>query len=195
MKPLLISALLFLLSADASFAALSAQDTTEIEQLARDYASWNFCGRPIDFRKKLDVVTYKEQQPILIELAETDWDGFWGDHWRKCGIPDLAALKALTPEEFIIRYHDSPDNRLRKDDATFQASQIAIDIHSVSEARGFAYVVYTFLNDGRGSKDDGTFYVLRAVKRNGQWLLAAFPGTAKAIEGQLKSMKQMKGIK
>ena len=178
-----------------SWAALSAQDTSEIEQLARDYASWNFCGRPVDFRTKLDVETYKEQQPILIELAETDWNGFWGDHWRKCGVPDLTSLKALSPEEFIIRYHDSPDNRFRKDDATFQASKIAIDIHGTSEARGFAYVVYTFLHDGRAPKDDGTFYVLRAVKRNGHWLLAAFPGTAKALEGQLKSMKQMKGKK
>lgn len=81
-----------------------------VEQLTREYATWSICKRPIEFRNRLDVDSHDEQRLLLIQLAELGWNNFWGDFWRKCGVPDLDSLRALSPAEFLNLYHSNPDN-------------------------------------------------------------------------------------
>jgi hypothetical protein len=168
-----------------------------VEQLTREYATWSICKRPIEFRNRLDVDSHDEQRLLLIQLAELGWNNFWGDFWRKCGVPDLDSLRALSPAEFLNLYHSSnPDNNRRDGENGFSAAKVAIDIHTISEARGMAYVVFSYTHDGRGKPiRDGTFQVLRAINKNGEWRVVAFPGYTNFLRAQLEHLKREQGIK
>ena len=169
--------------------ALDDADQKAVEQLVRDYASWHLSRQPADFKDRLDLDSYDEQRPLLIALAETNWND-WGRFWNKFGIHDITALKALPREKFWSLYHTPDDDPTRKV-AGFDATKIAIDIHAVTEARGIVYVVFEFLNDGI-SQPVGDFQVQRAKKVGGHWLLLASPVTAKALKQQLEQAKRFK---
>ena len=167
--------------------ALDDSEQKAVEQLIRDYASWHLSRQPANFKDRLDLDSYDEQRPLLIELAEINWID-WGRFWSKFGIHDITALKALPREKFWSFYHTPDDDPARKV-AGFDATKIAIDIHAVTEARGLVYVVFEFLHDGL-RQADGDIQVQRAKKIGGRWLLLAPPGTAKVLTQQLKSFKR-----
>jgi len=94
MKPL-FALFLALVALSASAApGLTAADEAALRQLTKDYAAWDDSGRPVKFRERLDYASYEEQRGILIQLAERQWSGFWGDYWRRREVGDLTAPSA-----------------------------------------------------------------------------------------------------
>ena len=65
---------------------LSNADSAALIKLTKEYASWDYSGRPVEFRERLDYDSFDEQRRILIKLSENGWNGFWGDYWRRRGV-------------------------------------------------------------------------------------------------------------
>lgn len=168
--------------------ALTDADTAALKQLTKDYASWDYSGRPVEFRQRLDYKSFEEQRQILLKLAETEWNGTWGDYWRRLDVKDLKTLRAFTPKEFWVLFH----SKLKPRDATGGKSgsgRIFVDIHAVTEARGLAYVVYQVSNFGRNPPTDDSFEILRARWSDGEWRLVALPRITTALRRQLDAAK------
>ncbi|MEP6956858.1 MAG: hypothetical protein ABI883_08530 [Chthoniobacterales bacterium] len=174
---------LFALSASAA-SALTSADQAALRQLAREYAEWDFSGRPVKFRERLDYESYEEQRGILLLLAERQWSGFWGDYWRKREVGDLKTLRAFSPRDFWLRYHSGLDP-LRSDPDTTGSGRVSIDIHAITEARGLAYVIYQLRQAGPRPPNEDALHVLRARWDGREWRLVAFPRITAFLRQQL----------
>src|ERR1700709_841816 len=111
---------------------LTAADSAALEQFTKDYVSWSYCGRPVEFRERLDYKSFEEQRMVLLKLAEIQWNGVWGDYWRRNGVKDIQALRKLSPKESWIHFHDV----VKPAGTDKQESAISVDIHAITEARG-----------------------------------------------------------
>ena len=171
--------------------ALTNADMAQLKQLTKEYASWDFSGRPVEFREKLDYPSYEEQWRILLKLAEIDWSGFWGDYWRKRGVGDLKTLHAFSPKDFWRRYHSGlvPG---QSSHGRWSVGRISVDIHAITEARGLAYVIYQTSHSGRDLATEDNFQVLRARWRDGEWRLVAFPHITATLQRQLEAAQAKK---
>lgn len=184
MKTLLCLALaLVTLSANAA-TALTSADHAALRQLTKEYASWDYSGRPVKFRERLDYESYEEQRGILIQLAERQWNGFWGDYWRRREVGDLKTLRSFSPRDFWLRYHSGLDP-LRTDPETSGTGRISIEIHAITEASDLAYVIYQVRYPARLVPNEGAFQVLRARRHDGEWRLVAFPRVTAFLRRQL----------
>ncbi len=184
MKTLLSLALALVALSASAAPALTSADQAALRQLTKEYASWDYSGRPVKFRERLDYQSYDEQRRILIQLAERQWSGFWGDYWRKREVGDLKTLRAFSPRDFWLRYHSGLDP-LRSDPETTGTGRISIDIHAITEARGLAYVIYQLRQAGRRRPNEDAFHVLRARRDGDEWRLVAFPRITAFLRQQL----------
>jgi len=181
----LLSLVLALVSVSASAApALTSADHTALRQLTKEYASWDYSGRPVKFRERLDYESYEEQRRTLLQLAERQWNGFWGDYWRRREVGDLKTLRAFSPRDFWLRYQSGLDP-LRSDPETSGTGRISIEIHAITEARGLAYVIYQARHSERRLPAEDAFQVLRARNIDGDWRLVAFPRVTALLRQQL----------
>ena len=184
MKAFFSLALAFIALSASAASALTPADHAALRQLTKEYASWDYSGRPVKFRDRLDYDSYEEQRRILLQLAERQWNGFWGDYWRRREVGDLKTLRAFSPRDFWLRYHSGLDP-LRSDPETAGSGRISIDIHAVTEARDLAYVVYQVRFPARSVQNEGAFQVLRARWNDGEWRLVAFPRVTAFLRRQL----------
>ena len=164
--------------------ALTDADSVALKQLAKEYAAWDYSGRPVKFRERLDYESYEEQRGILLQLAERQWSGFWGDYWRKREVGDLKTLRAFSPRDFWLRYHSGLDP-LRSDPDATGTGPVSIDIHTITEARGLAYVIYQLRQAGPRPPNEDAFHVLRARWDGDEWRLVAFPRITAFLRQQL----------
>lgn len=164
--------------------ALTSEDYAALRQLTTDYASWDYSGRPVKFRERLDYDSYEEQRQILIQLAERQWAGFWGDYWRRRSVDDPKALRTFSPRDFWLRYHSGLDP-LRSVPQSTGRGRVSIDLHAITEARGLAYVIYQVRYPSHRSATEGFFQVLRARWKDGEWRLVAFPRITAFLRHQL----------
>ncbi len=171
--------------------ALTKEDTAALKQLTREYASWDYSGRPVEFRERLDYPSYEEQRRILLKLAKVQWNGFWGDYWRRRGVKELSSLGSFSPREFWLRYHSVLETG-RGIHGGASTGRISVDVHAITEARGFAYVVYQFAHAGRDLSSEDNFQVLRARWSDGEWRLVAFPRITATLRRQLESAQAKK---
>jgi hypothetical protein len=178
--PIRFSVLALLLSV-TSFAA-------SVEEFATDYMRWNICGRPEKFVKQLDYSSFRGQRAAYIEMANADWDGSWGQHWRSVGVSSQEKLADLTDEEFWTKYY-AKSATLRPNDVHFSDEKIRLDVHSVSEARGVTYVAIQVRHDGWKERE-GELQVLRCIKENEEWRLLAFPGTLETLQARLALLRR-----
>ena len=163
--------------------ALTNADTAALKQLTKEYASWDYSGRPVKFRERLDYDSFEEQRRILLKLAEIQWNGFWGEYWRRRDVGDLKTLRAFSPREFWRRYHRG----LAPAPGGKSSGRISVDVQAITEARGLAYVVYQITHAGRDLASDDTFQVLRARPVGGEWRLVAFPRITATLRRQLEA--------
>ena len=42
--------------------ALTDADVAQLKQLTKDYAAWDFSGRPVEFRERLDYESFEDQR-------------------------------------------------------------------------------------------------------------------------------------
>ena len=171
--------------------ALTGADTAALKQLTKDYASWDYSGRPVEFRQRLDYKSFEDQRQILLKLADIEWNGVWGDYWRRLGVSDLKTLREFTPKEFWVRFN----SKFKPMDATRGSAgggRIGVDIHTITEARGYAYVVYQVTHFGRDLASDDNFEVLRARFSDGEWRLVALPRVTAALRRQLATAQAKK---
>ncbi len=184
MKTFLSLTLAFVALCASAAPALTSADQAALRQLTKEYASWDYSGRPVKFRERLDYESYEEQRRILIQLAERQGSGFWGDYWRRREVGDLKTLRAFSPRDFWLRYHSGLDP-LRSDPDSAGSGRISIDIHAITEARGLAYVIYQVRYPARLVPNEGAFQVLRARWNDGEWRLVAFPRVTAFLRRQL----------
>lgn len=171
--------------------ALTDADAAALKQLTKDYASWDYTGRPVEFRQRLDYKSFEEQRQILLKLAEIEWNGMWGDYWRRLGVSDLKTLRGFTPKEFWVRFH----SKLKPRDAahgTAGGGRTGVEIHAITEARGLAYVVFQVSHFGRDLPSDDNFEVLRARWSDGEWRMVALPRVTGALRLQLEAAQAKK---
>jgi len=165
-------------------AALTESDEAALRQLAKDYVSWDYTGRPIQFRDRLDYDSYAEQRQILTRLAENPSNGFWRDYWRKRGVQDVGSLRGMSPQEFWQRYHSGlqplPHWAVKP-----VAGRVSAEIHAMTEARGMAYVVYQVHRASGNLRHELPLQVLRARRVEGEWRLVAFPEVTAFLRTQL----------
>ena len=147
-----LATLLALLAAPVR--ALTDADASALRELTKQYAAWDYSGRPVEFRERLDYDSYEEQRRILLQLAALDWSGFWGDHWRRRGIAEIKTLRAHSPRDFWLRYHSGLDPS-RASAHGGRGARVSVDIHSITEARGLAYVTYQASYHGRNVPGGG----------------------------------------
>ena len=171
--------------------ALTDADAAQLKQLTKEYAAWDYSGRPVKFRERLDYESYEDQRGILIQLAERQWNGFWGDYWRRRGVVDPKALSAFSPREFWLRYHSGLDP-LRSEPEAAGTGRISAEIHAITEARGLAYVIYQARHSERRLPREGAFQVLRARRIDGEWRLVAFPRVTAFLRAQLEAAQVRK---
>jgi len=184
MKIFLSLVLAFMALSASGAPVLTSADQAALRELTKEYASWDYSGRPVKFRERLDYDSYEEQRRILVQLAERQWNGFWGDYWRRRGVGDLKTLRALSPRDFWLRYHGGLDP-LRSDPETSGTARISIEIHAITEARGLAYVIYQARHSERRLPAEDAFQVLRARNIDGDWRLVAFPRVTAFLRQQL----------
>jgi len=184
MKTLLCLALALVTLSASAAPALSSGDHAALRQLTKEYASWDYLGRPVKFRERLDYASYEEQRLILIQLAERQWSGFWGDYWRRREVGDLKTLRAFSPRDFWLRYHSGLDP-LRSDPETSGTGRISIEIHAITETSDLAYVIFQVRYSARLVPNEGAFQVLRARWNDGEWRLVAFPRVTAFLRRQL----------
>ena len=171
--------------------ALTNADQAALKQLTNEYASWDYSGRPVEFRQRLDYDSFEEQRRILLKLAEVQWSGFWGDYWRRRGVNELKALRAFSPRDFWLRYHSGLESGRGKHGGA-SVGRISVDVHAITEARGLAYVVYQFAHEGRDVASEDNFQVLRARWSDGEWRLVAFPRITATLRRQLEAAQAKK---
>ncbi|MEP6670904.1 MAG: hypothetical protein ABJF10_17225, partial [Chthoniobacter sp.] len=171
-----------------SLGALTNDDLVALKQLTKEYASWDYSGRPVAFRERLDYDSFEPQRRILLKLAEERWHGFWGDYWRRRGVSDPKLLRALSPRDFWLRYHSGMEPAPGKQ-GDAHGGRISVDIHAITEARGFAYVIYQSAHRGLDSAAEEHFQVLRARWLNGEWRLVAFPKITAGLRRQLEAAR------
>ena len=184
MKTFLALAFAFLALSASAASALTPADESALRQLTQEYAAWDYSGRPVKFRERLDYGSYEEQRGILLQLAERQWNGFWGDYWRRREVGDLETLRAFSPRHFWLGYHSGLDP-LRSDPETSGTGRISIEIHAITEARGLAYVIYQARHTERRLPAEGAFQVLRARNIDGDRRLVAFPRVTAFLRQQL----------
>ena len=187
--------LLVFFAAAALFAspacALTDADTAALKQFTKDYASWDYSGRPVEFRQRLDYKSFEEQRQILLKLADIEWNGVWGDYWRRLGVSDLKTLRAFTPKDFWVRFNSVFKPR-GGTSGSAGTGRTGVDIHAITEARGYAYVVYQVTHFGRDLPSDDNFEVLRARWSDGEWRLVALPRVTAALHRQLETVQAKK---
>ncbi len=172
-----------LLFANAAF-ALTAADEAALRELTKQYGSWVYSGRPVEFCNRLDYDSYEEQRRILIKLAEIQWGGLWGDYWRRREVNDLKTLTAFSPKDFWGHFHGTV-HPLHTDRGSSGLARTSVEVHAITEARGLAYVIYQATHGNRASESDDDFLVLRARWSDGQWRLAAFPSVTAKLRREL----------
>ncbi|MEO6750354.1 MAG: hypothetical protein ABIP85_01120 [Chthoniobacteraceae bacterium] len=194
MKRVLLAALFTLLIFPASVFSLTDADEVALKQLTKEYASWVYSGRPIEFRNRLDYESYEEQRRILIKLAELQWRGTWGDYWRRHGVDDLRALRTFSPKEFWLHFHStlrpSPSDR-----GSSNSLRTSVEVHAITEARGIAYVIYQVAHPSRAFESDDDFLVLRAHRSDGEWRLVALPSVTAKLRRELDAAAVKKNSK
>jgi hypothetical protein len=187
--------LLVFFAAAALFAspafALTDADTAALKQLTKDYASWDYSGHPVGFRQRLDYKSFEEQRQILLKLAEIEWNGLWGDYWRRLGVNDIRTLRALAPKGFWVRFNSVFKPR-GGTPGSAGTGRTGVDIHAITEARGYAYVVYKVTHFGRDLPSDDNFEVLRARCSDGEWRLVALPRVTADLRRQLEAVQAKK---
>ncbi|MEO6786536.1 MAG: hypothetical protein ABI318_10425 [Chthoniobacteraceae bacterium] len=180
MKSVFLALLLF---PCAAFPLTSA-DEAALRQLTKQYSSWTYSGRPIEFPNRLDYDSFEEQRRILIKLAELEWGGIWGDYWRRHDVNDLKTLRAFSPKEFWLHFHSSlrplPAGR-----GTSSPGRTPVEVHAITEARGLAYVIYQVSHPPRAFDTDDDLRVLRARWSDGEWRLVAFPNITAKLRREL----------
>ncbi|MEO6739008.1 MAG: hypothetical protein ABIP20_02080 [Chthoniobacteraceae bacterium] len=174
--------------------SLAASDEAALRQLTKEYASWSYSGRPIEFCNRLDYNSFEEQRRILIKLAELQWSGLWGDYWRRHDVNDLKTLRTFSPKDFWFHFHSSfrpvPENRRH-----FLLRRTSIEVHAITEARGCAYVIYQATHGSRASESDDDLLVLRARWSDGEWRLVALPGVTAKLRRELDAASSKKHIR
>jgi hypothetical protein len=171
--------------------ALTDSDAAALKRLTEEYVLWDYSGRPVEFRERLDYESFEEQRGILLKLAEIQWDGVWGDYWRKLGVKDLATLRALSPKDFWVRFH-SVVKPGRGSEGKPRAKHITVDIHAMTEARGVSYVIYQAGYPSRAPAAKGNIEVLRARWSEGEWRVLAIPRVTAALRKQLDEAEKKK---
>lgn len=171
--------------------ALTNADTAALKQLTKEYAAWDYSGRPVAFRERLDYASFEEQRRILVKLAEVQWGGFWGDYWRRRGVKEPKALASFSPREFWLLYHSGLDPGGRSPGRA-SLGRISVVVHALTEARGLAYVVYQVTHAGRDLALEDNFQVLRARWSDGEWRLVAFPRITATLRRQLEAAQARK---
>ncbi len=189
MKRLVFAFILSLLAPRAF--ALTNADTAALKQLTREYASWDYSGRPVLFRERLDYPSFEEQRRILLKLAEIQWKGFWGDYWRRRGVKELETLRGFSPRDFWLRYHSVLEPAPGSPASTGRG-RISVDVHAITDARGLAYVVYQTTHAERDLASEDQFQVLRARWSDGAWRLVAFPRITTTLRRQLAAAQARK---
>ncbi len=171
--------------------ALTDDDTTALKQLTKDYASWDYSGHPVSFRERLDYKSFEEQRHLLLKLAEIQWNGIWGDYWRRLDVGDLKTLRGFTPEEFWIRFNSvvKPTGGAGGKTGT---GRTGVNVHAITEAGGLAYVVYQVRHFGKDIPSDDNFEVLRARRVDGEWRVLALPRVTAALRRQLEAAQSRK---
>jgi hypothetical protein len=106
-------------------------------------------------------------------------------------VTDLEALHALSPRHLWLRYHSGLDAELRSFHGSRQA-RVSVDIHSINEARGLAYVTFQASYHGRSVPGESAISVLRARLINGEWRLVAFPKITAKLRAQPDELKRKK---
>ncbi len=184
MKHVLLAVLAALLLLPHPAFALTGSDEAALRQLTKEYASWSYSGRPIEFRNRLDYDSYEEQRRILIKLAELQWGGLWGDYWRRREVDNLKTLRAFSPKDFWLHFHGSlrPSPKGRTSSSLGRTS---VEVHAITEARGLAYVIYQSSHPTRAFESDDDFVVLRAHWSDGQWRLVASPSVTAKLRREL----------
>ena len=172
-----------MLFANAAFAITTA-DEAALRELTKQYASWVYSGRPVEFRNRLDYDSYEEQRRILIRLAEIEWRGLWGAYWRRREVDDLKTLRTFSPKEFWQHFHGTL-RPLRSGSGGSISGRTSVEVHAITEARGLAYVIYQATHGNRASESDDDFLVLRARWSDGQWRLVAFPSVTAKLRREL----------
>ncbi|MEQ1860563.1 MAG: hypothetical protein ABMA13_11565 [Chthoniobacteraceae bacterium] len=168
--------------------ALTNADLAALKQLTKEYASWDYSGRPVAFRERLDYPSFEEQRKILLKLAEVQWRGFWGDYWRRRDVGDLKTLRAFAPRDFWLRYHSG----LAPASGGAKTGRISVEIHAITEARGLAYVVYQAAHAERDLATEDSFQVLRARFSDGEWRMVALPRITATLRRQLDAAQAKK---
>ena len=126
----------------------------------------------------------EEQRRILIKLAELQWNGIWGDYWRRHEVTDMRMLRGLSPSDFWLRFHSS-FRPLEKGKAP--SGRTSVEIHSITEGRGLAYVVYQATHGNRASDTDDDLLVLRARRVDGEWRHVALPSVTAKLRRELSA--------
>jgi hypothetical protein len=168
--------------------ALTDADAVALKQLTKEYVSWTYSGRPVEFRQRLDYKSFEEQRQILLKLAEIQWGGIWGDYWRRHGVNDLNTLRALSPKDFWIRFHSV----VKADSDGKKEAETSVAVHAITEARGDAYVIYQAAYPSLNREHEDRIEVLRAHLSEGEWRLVAFPNVTAALRRQLQTAQSKK---
>jgi hypothetical protein len=183
----LLSILLLASVAPARAAGLSQREEASLREFVLDYASWDFSGKPVDFREQLDYVSYEEQRKLLLEMAALDWNGFWGRYWRHREIRSVEMLRGLRPRSFWLCYHGAllptpAKNRSR-------SPNVRVDIHAIAMQNGVAFVTYQAAYRKGELPEHGKLSVLRARLVDGTWRLIAFPGITAKYRDQVQRLR------
>jgi len=184
MKRVLLALLPALLLLPHGAFSLTAADEAALRQLTKEYASWSYSGKPIEFRNRLDCDSYEEQRRILIKLAELQWGGLWGDYWRRREVNDLKTLRAFSPKDFWFHFHSSFRPSAPKRGSS-NLGRTSVEVHAITEARGLAYVICQVSHPARPFESDDEFVVVRARWTDGQWRLVALPSVTAKLRREL----------
>lgn len=171
--------------------ALTDDDIAALKQLAKAYASWDYTGRPVEFRQRLDYKSFEEQRQVLLKLADIEWNGVWGEYWRRLGVSDITTLRALSPKDFWVHFNSVLKPRGGAPGSA-GTGRTGVEIHAITEARGLAYVVYQVSHFGKNLASDDNFEVLRARLVDGEWRLVALPRVTAALRRQLEAAQARK---
>jgi hypothetical protein len=168
--------------------ALTDADAVALKELTKQYVSWTYSGRPVEFRQRLDYQSFEKQRQILLKLADIQWGGIWGDYWRRREVNDLKALRALSPKDFWMRFHSV----VKADIEGRNEAETSVAVHAITEARGDAYVIYQARYPALNRENEDRIEVLRAHLSEGEWRLLAFPNVTADLRRQLQAAQSKK---
>jgi hypothetical protein len=183
----LLSVLLLAVATPARAVDLSQREEAFLREFVLDYASWDFSGKPIDFREQLDYASYEEQRKLLLELAALDWNGFWGRYWRHREILSVEMLRALRPRSFWLCYHGALLPTPEK--SRSRSPNVRVDIHSIAVQNGIAFVTYQAAYRKGELPEHAKLAVVRARLVDGTWRLIAFPGITAKYREQVQRLR------